>query len=417
MNRREFIKSTLTMAVLGPVTNLVARTGVMDGETEGNEGQTKGKQVTRRQYRKTDLTLPMLGFGMMRLPQAGGKIDYETFEKQVRLALQSGVNYFDTAYMYHGGESEKAAGRVLSKFPRETYFLADKMPVGFLKKPEDVERIWNEQLERTQAGYYDFYLFHNMNKNTWQMAQDFHVWEFLSKKKAEGKIRHLGFSFHDSPELLATIAKTHPWDFAQIQLNYFDWTEQRAKEQYEILTALDIPVVVMEPLRGGALAKLNPEAAAVFQNVNPDVSLASWAFRYVGSLPNVVCILSGMTTMDNLEDNIKTFTDFKPLTEAEQRVVAAGVSVYRKSGIIPCTDCRYCMPCPAGVNIPGNFSLYNQAQIANDNSVLEKGYAALTEDERAAACVTCNRCLKKCPQHISIPKMLKEIAERAGGEQ
>lgn len=414
MNRREFLKSTLTVAVLGPVTQIVAKSGVVETDNQTTERATMNTTVTRRPLRNTTLTLPLLGFGMMRLPQTDAKqIDYDILEQQVQLALSSGVNYFDTAYMYHGGESEKAVGRVLSKIPRERYFLADKMPVHFIKKASDVERFWNEQLERTQAGYFDFYLFHNMNQTSWKMAKEYRVWEFLSQKKAEGKIRHLGFSFHDSPELLAEIADAHPWDFAQIQLNYFDWTEQRAREQYEVLTSRGIPVIVMEPLRGGALAKLDPASTRVFKNVNPDVSTASWAFRYVGSLPNVVCILSGMTTLDNLKDNIQTFTNFTPLTEAEQRVVSTAVSVYRKTGVIPCTDCRYCMPCPAGVNIPKNFSLLNQSKVSGDMVTLKASYAKLTADEQAAACVECKRCLKKCPQHIDIPTQLKRVATTA----
>ena len=409
MDRREFLKSALTLAALAPLAKLHAKAGA-DGDKSSDVA--KGKQVTRRRYRNTGLTVPLLGFGMMRMPRidpAKPDIDYAKAEKQIARAMEAGVNYFDTAYFYHGGLSERCAGDLLSKYPRDSYYLVSKMPVRALKKEADVERIWNEQLARCKTDYFDFYLVHNLNKDRWNDTIRFHVYEFLKKKQAEGKIRKLGFSFHDEPEVLETIAKAHPWDFAQIQLNYLDWTLYRSKEQYEILTKLGIPVTIMEPLRGGALATLNPEASAILKQARPDVSVASWAFRYAASLPNVMVVLSGMTLIEHLEDNIRTFTDFKPLTDEERQVIDKALAAYRKSGAVPCTACRYCTPCPVGVDIPRIFGLYNHYKTTGNFQHFRLVYDKMAADEKASACVGCGACLKKCPQKINIPAELKKI--------
>ena len=413
MNRREFLKGTLTAAALAPVAKLAAKAGADGNKTSD---LAKGPQVTRRRYKDTSLTLPMLGFGMMRLPTLGPgnpEIDYATVEKQIARALEAGVNYFDTAYFYHGGRSEKCAGDLLTKFPRDSYYLTSKMPVRALRKEADVERIWNEQLKKCKTEYFDFYLVHNLNAARWKDTIRFKVYEYLLEQKKKGRIHKLGFSFHDKPEVLETIAKAHPWDFAQIQLNYLDWEFYRSREQYEILQKYNIPVIIMEPLKGGALAKLNPEAVEVLKQANPNVSAASWAFRYVGSLPNVICILSGMTLTEHLEDNIKTFTDFKPLSREEYAVVAKALDVFRKKSTVPCTDCKYCMPCPAGVNIPRNFNIYNNFKITGVPHRFNMEYNSLPEDQRASECVNCGACLKKCPQKINIPAELKKVVREA----
>ena len=403
MDRRDFLKNLLALAALAPAAKISAVAAAPAAAVPSGK-------VTRRRYKNTGLTVPLLGYGMMRLPRLNGEIDYDTVKKQVAIAMAAGVNYFDTAYFYHGGQSEVCAGEVLSAYPRNSYMLADKMPVSRLRRPADIERIWNEQLKKCKVDYFDFYLLHALNAGSWKKAKQLKVYEFLKKKKDEGKIKHLGFSFHDSPQVLKEIASAYPWDFAQIQLNYLDWTLYRSKEQYEILTGLGIPVIVMEPLRGGALATLNPDARKVFQTAAPDRSVASWAFRYVGSLPNVLCVLSGMTMTEHLHDNIATYTDFKPLTESEQKVIASALAAYQKSGIIPCTSCRYCLPCPVGVAIPRNFNLYNGMKISGNSRRFTSAYKALPQKQQAASCVSCGLCKKKCPQQIDIPAMLKKIA-------
>lgn len=406
MDRRDFLKNLFAFAALAPAAKISA------AATIPAENNTPGK-VSRRRYKSSNLTVPMLGYGMMRLPRLNGEIDYDTVKKQVAIAMASGVNYFDTAYFYHGGQSEICAGEVLSAYPRNSYMLADKMPVSRLRRPADIERIWNEQLKKCKVDYFDFYLLHALNAGSWKKAKQLKVYEFLKKKKDEGKIKHLGFSFHDSPQVLQEIASAYLWDFAQIQLNYLDWTLYRSKEQYEILTKLGIPVVVMEPLRGGALATLNPDARKVFRNADPKSSVASWAFRYVGSLPNVLCVLSGMTMTEHLNDNIKTFTDFKPLTDRERQVVETALAAYQKTGIVPCTSCRYCLPCPVGVNIPKNFTIYNSMKITGNARRFNANYKAMPKKQQAASCVSCGLCKKKCPQQIDIPAMLKKIASEA----
>ena len=409
MNRRDFLKSALTLAALAPLTRLIAKEGA-DGDKSSDFAT--GAQVTRRRYKNTALTLPLLGFGMMRLPRRtprGPEIDYAAAEKMFRRAMEAGVNYFDTAYFYHNGLSEKCAADLLGKFPRDSYYLADKLPVRALRRQADVERIWNEQLAKCKVDHFDFYLLHNLNRDRWKDVQKFKVWEFLREKQKEGRIRKLGFSFHDEPEILETIASAHDWDFAQIQLNYLDWTLYRSKEQYEILTKRGIPVIVMEPLRGGALANLNDEATRIFKAADPKVSAASWAFRFAGSLPNVICVLSGMTKMEHLEDNIRTFTGFKALDNRERAVIESALAAYRKTGAIPCTACRYCTPCPVGVAIPRIFGLYNHARVTGNFRQFRMIYDKMPEDERASACVKCGACLKKCPQKIDIPAELERI--------
>ena len=406
MNRRDFLKTAIASAAATQVTSLVAQEAPKLNKVSS---LSNGPQVARRMLRNTDISVPLLGYGMMRLPTNGDKIDYEKAEALVKRALEAGINYFDTAYFYHKGQSEKFCGDILPKFPRDSYYLTSKMPVGLCKTEADVERIFNEQLERCKADYFDFYLFHNMNANVWKTATKLHVWDFLQKKKAEGKVRKIGFSFHDKYEHLKKIADAYPWDFAQIQLNILDWELYHSREQYEILTERNIPVVIMEPLRGGALASLSQDANEILKKANPNLTTAAWAFRFVASLPNVLTILSGMTKMEHLEENIKTFSEFKPLTDDERKVLDEAVQAYRKAGAIPCTGCRYCMPCPAGVEISTIFGLYNQFKLNNNKWQFKNGYNGIPDDARVDSCVECESCLKKCPQQLQIPELLKKV--------
>lgn len=409
MNRREFLKSALTIAAMTPVAHLAGAAKTSDGIMKNTP--VSEQQVTRRPYKDSFMTLPLLGFGLMRLPQKNGKVDYPTAEAMVAKAMKAGCNYFDTAYMYHNGESEKFVGQALSKYPRDSYFLVSKMPIIMMNSEADNTRIFNEQLARTRAGYFDFYFLHWLNETHWEKAQKLKTLEFMKKMQSEGKIRRLGFSFHGEPETLKKIAEAYPWDLVQIQLNYLDWELCRSGEQYEVLTKLGIPVSIMEPLKGGTLVSLTPDAKKVFEQANPDVSIASWGLRYAASLPNVQVVLSGMSAPDQLEDNLKTFSPFKPLTDAERQTVAEALAAYRKSGAVPCTACKYCSPCPTGVNIPRNLALHNQVKGGLPLFHAKLVYDAMSEDERASNCVHCGVCRKKCPQQINIPQLMAEIAK------
>ncbi|MBQ9337028.1 MAG: aldo/keto reductase [Lentisphaeria bacterium] len=350
----------------------------------------------------------------MRLPTLSPDkpdIDYATAKKMIASAMKAGCNYFDTAYMYHGGRSEKCLGELLQDYSRDSYYLTDKMPVWFARTPADLERIFNEQLERCKTTYFDFYLVHSLGAANWKMAKRLKAYDFLAQKKKEGKIRKLGFSFHDTPELLAEIVKAHPWDFVQLQLNYLDWELYRSREQYEIATKAGLPVIVMEPLRGGALASLSPDAVEILRKAEPGLSTASWAFRYLAGLPNVLCILSGMTLPEHVEDNIRTFSPIKPLSESDRKTLDEALAAYRKRLAVPCTSCKYCMPCPVGVEIPKIFGLYNQYKISGNKWLFSNNYSSIPEDARADACVNCGKCMKQCPQKIKIPDMLRQIAK------
>lgn len=411
MNRREFLKSAFAVAALAPVTRLAAKAGA-DGDKTSDILQ--GRMITRRRYKNTAQTLPLLGFGCMRLPQLspdGPEIDYGTVKQMIDRAMKAGCNYFDTAYMYHDGRSERCLGDLLKAYPRDSYYLTDKMPVWFARDTAGIERIFREQLERCRTDYFDFYMLHSLNSANWELAQKYKACEFLERMKKEGKIRRLGFSFHDSPEVLRKIVDAREWDFAQIQLNYLDWELYRSREQYEILTGAGIPVIVMEPLRGGALAALSPDASDILRKADPHSSNAAWAFRYVASLPNVLCVLSGMTLPEHVEDNIRTFSPLKPLTGSERKTLDQALAAYRKRLAVPCTACRYCMPCPAGVEIPKIFGLYNQYKISGNKWLFTNNYNVLPEDAKIASCVNCGKCTKHCPQKIQIPAELRKIAK------
>ena len=366
-----------------------------------------------RKFDKVNVQPSLLGFGTMRMPKLfedKPDIDYELGEKMIDYAYAHGVNYYDTAYPYHEQKAEAFIGHALKKYPRDTWYLADKLPMWFVNKTEDVQRLFAEQLERCQVEYFDFYLCHAMGRESFEKMKKLNVYEELIQLKKEGKIRHLGFSFHDSTEVLKEMIDAYEWDFVQIQLNYLDWERQDAKGMYEALVAKNLPVVVMEPVRGGTLATLSPDAVDILKTANPDVSTASWAIRFVASNPGIMTVLSGMSTMEQVVDNVSTITDFKPMTDEEIVIVNKAKDAFIANTTIPCTGCRYCMDCPAGVDIPGMFKLYNDFKISKFPPMFIEGYEAMA-GSNAEQCVACGACVDLCPQSLPIPDLMAEIRE------
>jgi hypothetical protein len=363
-------------------------------------------------------TMPKLGFGLMRLPEKDGSVDIEHVSRMVDVYMRAGMNYFDTAYVYHGGNSEKAIKEALVKrWPRDKFMLATKLPAWCLKEPADRDRIFSEQLERCGVDYFDFYLLHSIedggNGDTYERLDCFN---WALRKKAEGKIRHFGFSFHGSPAYLIQVLDRHPEvEFVQIQLNYADWKNPvvRSGELYEILHARNVPMIIMEPVKGGMLAGLTPELEAMYKAVRPEASVASWALRFVGSLPGVMTILSGMSAEEQVRDNIGTFTNFEPLTDEERELVGKVRDIMLNVPQIGCTSCRYCTPgCPMNISIPDVFRAVNTMTLYGDvfrpkafyGGVIGQGHG------RAADCIGCGQCESVCPQHLPIIDLLKDAA-------
>lgn len=366
--------------------------------------------MKRKYIEKLGLELPMLGFGCMRFPTKDDKIDYEASKEMIHHAMANGLNYFDTAYPYHGGESESFLGKVLPEFPRESYFLTSKLPIWKVENEGDAERFFNEQLEKCSTEYFDFYLLHAMDSKKVEIMEKFNLYDFIAKKKKEGKIKHIGFSFHDKNEVLEKLSSAHEWDFAQLQINYWDFSVNDAKESYDILEKYGIPCFVMEPVRGGFLSTFAPHVEKLMKEYAPDKSISSWAIRWVASLPNVAIVLSGMSNMDQLKDNMSTISDFTPISNEELKVIDSVVEELKKIKPIPCTGCRYCMDCSFGVDIPGVFEIYNEYK-KTENKLLtfNNYYKYMDEDKRANNCEKCGACMTKCPQHINIPEELEKI--------
>lgn len=357
-----------------------------------------------------DNLVSLLGMGCMRLPKKeNDEIDYEATEAMIDYAYKNGITYYDTAYPYHNGQSELVIGKILKKYPRESFYLADKMPIWNCKTLDDVERIFYEQLDKCGVEYFDFYLCHAMNLERYNIYKELKAFDFLLKMKREGKIRKLGFSYHDAAQNIIPIADELAWDFAQIQFNYLDYEMQDAKKQYEELTKRDISVVVMEPVRGGMLANVNKEAEDTLKAVRADKSIASWALRYVADFPNIKVILSGMSNMNQLADNINTFTNYEPLTAEDKLAIDKAKKLILGSDFIPCTGCRYCMPCKFGVNIPSLFAKFNNYGIHKNLEMFKKQVSSMDEISLPKSCRKCRVCMQQCPQGIDIPKELAKI--------
>ena len=356
----------------------------------------------------------LLGFGCMRFPTLypdKPDIDEIQAQKMIDYAYEHGVTYYDTAYPYHHGLSEIFIGKALKKYPRSSFYLASKMPSWLIKSVDDAKRIFAEQLQKCQVDYFDYYLCHALGEEQFKPYQIPGMMDYLYGLKTAGKIRHLGFSFHDTPDVLDRIIHTYKWDFVQIQCNYLDWTFQDAKRQYEIVEKAGIPCIIMEPVRGGTLATLCDESRNIFFSANPNASVASWAIRYAASKNNVLVVLSGMSNEEQTIDNIKTMTFFTPISDWEQKIIDQALDAFIKSRTIPCTACRYCMPCPSGVDIPLMFKIYNQYAISKNKWDFVESFEDASKDKHAHRCVACGACMVHCPQKIQIPDRLKEIAD------
>ena len=373
-----------------------------------------------------NLRLSALGFGTMRLPMrkdGSGVIDQEEVDRMVDAAIREGINYFDTAYPYHNGKSEGAIGRALARYPRESWYLADKFPGhqnvhGVTEmQPRDV---FEDQLKRCGVEYFDFYLLHNVNENSmnYYCNPDKHCLEYFLDQKAKGRIRHLGFSTHAGPEALQRFVDAYGKDleFCQIQLNYVDWTLQDAKKKCEILREAGLPVWVMEPVRGGKLAAFGEETEAEMRMLRPNESTAAWAFRWLQTVPKPTMILSGMSCLSQMEDNLRTFSEEKPLNDREITVlenIAKGMQ-----GTIPCTGCRYCCAgCPVGLNIPMIMSLSNELQVGGNNMNTMMRYSGLGDGKRASDCIGCGQCREACPQKIDVPAEMAKLVELVAKEK
>ncbi len=361
-----------------------------------------------------------LGFGMMRLPLLDAEdptsVDMETVCTMVDLFLSKGFTYFDTAYMYHGYRSEIVVRETLVKrHPRESFVLASKLPTMFLKEEGDQERIFAEQLEKCGVDYFDYYLIHNLGAEHYEIAKKFDSFAFVSKLKAEGKVRKMGFSFHDTADVLDRILTEHPEvDFVQIQLNYLDWENAKIQSRlcYETCVRHGKPVIVMEPVKGGTLAKLPKRAVALLESVDPTRSVASWAIRFAASQDQVFMVLSGMSDMVQVCDNLASFGEFEPLTAAEQTMLEDVVRIIHEDIAVACTACRYCVEgCPQNIEIPKYFSLYNAAMQNKSDPAPRAEYADLSARYgKASDCIGCKKCEKSCPQHIPIRAALKRVA-------
>ncbi len=360
--------------------------------------------MEKRKLEKLGIETSLLGFGCMRFPMTEDeKIDEIVAEEMLDKAIAEGVNYIDTAYPYHGGDSETFVGKVLKKYDRNSFYLATKLPVWLVKTAEDVERYFNEQLTKLQTDYIDFYLLHNIGIEDWNRFKALGGVERLEELKAQGKIRYIGYSCHDSYEGFAEVLNDYDWDFCQIQFNYMDTEEQAGMKGYELTVEKQIPLIVMEPVKGGTLAGFADDITEKFHAMDAEASVASFALRWVGSFPNVKVILSGMSTMEQVEDNLKTFGSFKPLSETEKagiNHIVADLKSRMKNG---CTGCRYCMPCPFGVDIPATFKAWNNYYMyENYNIVAWNWETAIGEEHQPKNCVKCGKCEAACPQKISI---------------
>ena len=368
------------------------------------------------------LRMKKLAFGLMRLPQLdendGTSIDIERVKGMADTFLSEGFTYFDTAAPYHGKHSEIAFREaVVKRYPRESYIVADKLTLGMIDKAEDMQAFFDAQFERLGLDYIDIFLLHALGENSYAKAQEFKAFEFAAQKKAEGKVKHVGFSFHDSAEVLDKILTEHPEvEYVQLQINYLDWEDENVQSRkcYETVVKHGKKVLIMEPVKGGSLAVVSPEVEKLFKDYNPTASPASWAVRFCASLEHVVMVLSGMSTEEQITDNTSYMKDFQPLNEEEMEIVKKAAELIRNDIAIPCTACSYCVDdCPQNIAIPDYFKIYNHMKQLQGTTVKwdRNKYAKKAEERgKASDCIECGLCEGHCPQHLNIRELLKDVA-------
>ena len=364
--------------------------------------------------------LSMLGFGCMRLPVKNGvyaDIDEQAAAEMIELAMRNGVNYYDTAWGYHDGNSETVMGRILSKYPRESFYLASKFPGYDLANLDKVEEIFEKQLKKCGVEYFDFYLFHNVCElNIDGYLDEKHgIFDYLIAQKRNGRIKHLGFSAHGDMDVLTRFLDKYGdhMEFGQLQINYLDWEFQNAKQKAELLSSRGIPVWVMEPLRGGRLAKLDPEHETQLKKLRPKEGIPAWAFRFLQSLPQVSVILSGMSDLAQVTDNLNTFKDDKPLTDVEMRALLHIADEMTGKTKLPCTACKYCTShCPQQLDIPELIKLYNEHRFTGGGFIAPMALSAYADEKKPSACIGCKSCEKVCPQGIKISEMMTDFTTR-----
>jgi len=360
------------------------------------------------EYRNTKLSAKpsLLGFGCMRFPEKNGAVDKAKVSEMFKAAIEGGVNYFDSAYVYHGGKSEEITAGALSEYPRGSYYLATKLPTWEINSAEDADRIFKEQLRRLNTDYIDFYLLHALDKGKWPKMSELKIPEWGDKLKKAGKIKNLGFSFHDDNECFKEIVTSRDWDFCQIQMNYMD-TE--ILESYELCVKQNVPVIVMEPVKGGSLSKLPPDLNRLFTDIDPTATPSSWAMRWAAAFPGVFLVLSGMSNMEQVTDNLATFGNFKPLSPEEKAAVEKVRERLEKRVNNPCTGCSYCMPCPAGINIPQIFRIWNNYGIYENAGSAKWDWNFV--GKKPSECADCGKCEEHCPQKIAIRDDLKKACK------
>ena len=366
--------------------------------------------------------LSALGMGAMRLPVIDGddsRIDETAAEQMVAYAMESGINYYDTAWGYHNGQSELIMGRLLRKYPRESYFLASKFPGYDLANMDKVEEIFEKQLEKCGVDYFDFYLFHNvceMNIDAY-LNPKYGIFAYLMKQKQAGRIRHLGFSAHGSYGVMKRFLHAYGADmeFGQIQLNYLDWKFQDAQAKVELLREFGIPVWVMEPVRGGRLVTLSKEDTEKLHNLRPEEPVPAWAFRFLQSIPSVTMVLSGMSNLEQMQENIRTFEEEKPLNPQEMKALLCIADTMVRKNILPCTACHYCVShCPQGLDIPSLLALYNEHHFTEGGFIAPMALSAIAQNKWPSACIACRSCEAVCPQQIEISAAMASFAKELG---